>query len=145
MFGIGMTEIVVILVIALLIFGPNKLPELARSLGRGFGEFRRASYDLRQSLMEATDLEPPPRTESARAPAKPDQADAPRPPADAPSPSASGDPSQPAPDAPSPSAPDAQSQSEPDTPSQSDPDATPESRHAAAPSDAPPDDPTRNG
>ena len=55
-----MTEIVVILVIALLIFGPNKLPELARSLGRGFGEFRRASYDLRQSLMDAAE-EPPPR------------------------------------------------------------------------------------
>jgi TatA/E family protein of Tat protein translocase len=59
MFGVGMTEIVVILVIALLIFGPNKLPELARSLGKGFGEFRRASYDLRQSLMEATEPEPP--------------------------------------------------------------------------------------
>ncbi len=58
MFGIGMTEIVVILVVALLIFGPNKLPELARSLGRGFGEFRRASYDLRQSLMEVGE-EPP--------------------------------------------------------------------------------------
>ena len=60
MFGIGMTELVVILVIALLIFGPNKLPELARSLGKGFGEFRRASYDLRQSLMEVSDLDPPP-------------------------------------------------------------------------------------
>jgi TatA/E family protein of Tat protein translocase len=60
MFGIGMTELVVILVIALLIFGPNKLPELARSLGKGFGEFRRASYDLRQSLMEATEEPPPP-------------------------------------------------------------------------------------
>lgn len=59
MFGVGMTEIVVILVIALLVFGPNKLPELARSLGRGFGEFRRASYDLRQSLMDAAEPEPP--------------------------------------------------------------------------------------
>jgi len=61
MFGIGMTEIVVILVIALLIFGPNKLPELARSLGRSFGEFRRASYDLRQALVDAGEPEPPPR------------------------------------------------------------------------------------
>lgn len=60
MFGVGMTEIVVILVIALLIFGPNKLPELARSLGKGFGEFRRASYDLRQSLMEVGEEPPPP-------------------------------------------------------------------------------------
>jgi TatA/E family protein of Tat protein translocase len=74
MFGIGMTELVVILVIALLIFGPNKLPELARSLGRGFGEFRRASYDLRESLMQATEEppEPSPRTR--------DQADVPPPP-----------------------------------------------------------------
>jgi len=63
-----MTELVVILVIALLIFGPNKLPELARSLGKGFGEFRRASYDLRQSLMEATELDPPPHARTARAP-----------------------------------------------------------------------------
>jgi len=67
MFGIGATELVVILVIALLVFGPNKLPELARSLGRGFGEFRRASYELRQSLMDAAEPEPPPRTQSARA------------------------------------------------------------------------------
>jgi len=66
MFGIGMTELVVILVIALLIFGPNKLPELARSLGKGFGEFRRASYDLRQSLMEATEPDPPPDTQAAK-------------------------------------------------------------------------------
>lgn len=65
MFGVGMTEIVVILVIALLIFGPNKLPELARSLGKGFGEFRRASYDLRQSLMDVGEEPPPPRTAAA--------------------------------------------------------------------------------
>ena len=39
-----------ILVVALLVFGPKKLPELARMLGRGMGEFRRASNDLRQSL-----------------------------------------------------------------------------------------------
>ena len=54
MFGIGMSELLVIFVIALLIFGPSRLPELARSLGRGMAEFRRASNDLRQSLNEAT-------------------------------------------------------------------------------------------
>ena len=91
MFGIGMTEIVVILVIALLIFGPNKLPELARSLGKGFGEFRRASYDLRQSLMEASDLDPPPSRQTTKAPpASPDQAGTPPPPAEPP-----GDPDPP--------------------------------------------------
>jgi TatA/E family protein of Tat protein translocase len=52
MFGIGMTELLVILAVALIVFGPKRLPELARSLGRALGEFRRASTDLRQQLNE---------------------------------------------------------------------------------------------
>jgi Tat protein translocase TatB subunit len=50
MFGIGPMELVLILVVALLVLGPKRMPELARTLGRGLNEFRRASNDLRQSL-----------------------------------------------------------------------------------------------
>ena len=58
MFGsIGGTEILVIMVIALLVFGPRKLPELGKSLGRGLSEFKRASNDLRRSLEDELALE----------------------------------------------------------------------------------------
>lgn len=83
MFGIGAQELVVILVIALLVFGPKRLPELARSLGRGLGEFRRASTDLRQSLIDAAEeprsspRTPPPETVADREPDPPADAAAP--------------------------------------------------------------------
>ena len=52
MFGIGMTEIIVILAIALLVIGPEKLPELARTLGKGLAEFKKTAEDFRNSFHE---------------------------------------------------------------------------------------------
>jgi len=50
MFGIGMPEMLLILAIALIVIGPKKLPDLAKSLGRAFAEFRRATSELKESL-----------------------------------------------------------------------------------------------
>ncbi len=55
MFGIGTTELLVILAIALVVLGPKRLPELARSLGRGLAEFRRASTDLRREFLDVSE------------------------------------------------------------------------------------------
>ena len=56
MFGIGGWEMLLIGVVALLVFGPKRLPELARTMGKGLAEFRRASSDLRRSI--DLDLDP---------------------------------------------------------------------------------------
>ena len=58
MFGsIGMPELLIILTLALIIFGPRKLPELGRSLGKSLGEFKRASNELRNTLDEEIRIE----------------------------------------------------------------------------------------
>ena len=58
MFGpIGMPELIIIFVIALIIFGPRKLPDLGKSLGRSLAEFKRASNDLRHTLEEEIRVE----------------------------------------------------------------------------------------
>lgn len=50
MFGIGTTEVLVILVVALLVIGPTKLPEVARALGKGMAEFRRMSSEVKRAV-----------------------------------------------------------------------------------------------
>src|SRR5579862_3823152 len=75
--SIGMPELIIILVIALIIFGPRKLPELGRSLGKSLAEFKKASNELRNTLEEEIrieeqrDKDKPQATASAATPAAP--------------------------------------------------------------------------
>jgi len=55
--SLGMPELIVIFVIALIVFGPRKLPELGRSLGRGIAEFKKATNELQRTLEEEVRVE----------------------------------------------------------------------------------------
>ena len=71
---LGVQELIIIFIIALLVFGPRKLPELGKSLGRGLSEFRRASNELRNTLEEevrAAEYEPPPKLDAPPADSPP--------------------------------------------------------------------------
>jgi sec-independent protein translocase protein TatA len=92
MFGIGMPELIVIFVIGLVVLGPKRLPELARSLGKSLAEFRRASNDMRRDFMSVAE------DADLAAPALAPHASQPVPP---PAPPASAAPSTPPPAAPS--------------------------------------------
>ena len=54
MFDIGLPELLVIIVIALIVFGPNKLPELARAFGKAMREFKKATEEMKESFEEET-------------------------------------------------------------------------------------------
>lgn len=84
MFGIGFQEMLIILVVVLIFFGPKRLPDLAKSLGKGIAEFKKASEEVRKGIEEAVKEEGEPaaeppntapspsvRTEPPPSPAKP--------------------------------------------------------------------------
>jgi sec-independent protein translocase protein TatA len=55
--SLGMQEFVVIFILALIVFGPRKLPEIGKSLGKGIAEFKRASNELKQTWEEEVRME----------------------------------------------------------------------------------------
>lgn len=70
MFGIGTPELLVILVVALIVIGPSKLPDIMRTLGKGMAEFRRVSNDVKSTLeaeVERADREQQPEAQKASA------------------------------------------------------------------------------
>jgi sec-independent protein translocase protein TatA len=76
-FGIGMPELLVILVVALIVLGPKRLPEIARSLGKGMAEFRRASNEFTRTL--SASIEEPPQPQQPAPPQQPTPPKAPEP------------------------------------------------------------------
>ncbi len=68
MFNIGPLELMVILVIALLVVGPRRLPEVGRSIGRGIREFRKAQEEVQKTIQSALNEEPAPTARSAPIP-----------------------------------------------------------------------------
>jgi TatA/E family protein of Tat protein translocase len=82
--NLGMPELMMILVLALLLFGPNKLPEIGKQVGKALGEFKRASNDLKRTIEDEMEkassglkIDDPPKPEAAKVEAaKPEAAPA---------------------------------------------------------------------
>lgn len=67
MFGIGTMELLVIFVVALLVIGPRKLPQMARTMGKAFGEFKRVTGDVKRTIdLEAERYERQEKTQKAK-------------------------------------------------------------------------------
>jgi len=59
MFGLGMPELLVIMAVALVVIGPKRLPDIARALGKGMREFRKATTDFKQNIdLDPSDFDP---------------------------------------------------------------------------------------
>jgi sec-independent protein translocase protein TatA len=65
MFNVGPTELMVILVLALIVFGPKKLPEMGKSIGKGLREFRKAQTEIRREISDGLKETPSPQAGSA--------------------------------------------------------------------------------
>lgn len=71
MFGIGFQEMLIILVVVLIFFGPKRLPDLAKSMGKGIAEFKKASEEVKRGIDEAMKEEPAKEEEPASGAAPP--------------------------------------------------------------------------
>ena len=85
--SIGMPELILIFIVALIVFGPKKLPEIGKSLGKGLAEFKKASDDFKQSIQKEVDglkeearVEPPVPSAAASSAAAPAPSALPAPP-----------------------------------------------------------------
>ena len=84
MFGIGMPELILLFVLALLVFGPKKLPEIGKQIGRALGELRRASEELKEGwAAEVAAVDEPPAPPESPPPAPEPAAGGKQPPCEA--------------------------------------------------------------